>query len=189
MIRENSSTPRGELTTEMLAPVARRFVVHWGEMGSRWGVNRTVAQIHALLYFMGRPMHAEEIAEALAVARSNVSNSLRELQTWGLLRLVHLFGDRRDHFETSRDVWELFRIVVRERKAREFDPTIGVLRECVADPDFAKEDAGAQLRIKETLGLMEALSAWGDEMLRLEPETLTKVMKLGAKIQKLVRDT
>jgi DNA-binding transcriptional regulator GbsR (MarR family) len=171
-----------------LSPVARRFVLHWGEMGSRWGVNRTVAQIHALLYFMGRPMHAEEIAEMLAVARSNVSNSLRELQTWNLIRLVHLFADRRDHFETSRDVWELFRIVVRERKAREFDPTIGVLRECVGDPSFSKEEVGAQQRIKETLALMEALSAWGDEMLRLEPETLMKVMKLGARIQKLVRD-
>jgi DNA-binding transcriptional regulator GbsR (MarR family) len=101
---------------------------------------------------------------------------------------VHLLGDRRDHFETARDVWELFRVVVRERKAREFDPTIGVLRDCVNDPAFGREDAGAQLRLRETLALMEALSAWGDEMLRLEPETLTKVMKLGAKIRKLVRD-
>ncbi|HEU0204909.1 MAG TPA: MarR family transcriptional regulator, partial [Burkholderiaceae bacterium] len=96
--------------------------------------------------------------------------------------------DRRDHFETSRDVWELFRTVVRERKAREFDPTIGVLRDCVGDPGFAQEDAGTQLRIRETLALMESLSAWGDEMLRLEPATLMKVMKLGARIQKLVRD-
>lgn len=174
--------------TDPLSPVARRFVLHWGEMGSRWGVNRTVSQIHALLYFMGRPMHAEEIADALFVARSNVSTSLRELQNWNLIRVVHLLGDRRDHFETARDVWELFRVVVRERKAREFDPTIGVLRDCVDDPAFGREDAGAQLRIRETLALMEALSAWGDEMLRLEPETLTRVMKLGAKIRKLVRD-
>lgn len=170
-----------------LSPIASRFVLHWGEMGSRWGVNRTVSQIHALLYLAGRPMHAEEISEVLAVARSNVSNSLKELQNWNLVRAVHLMGDRRDHFETSSDVWDLFRTVVRERKAREFDPTISVLRECVTDKGFGKEDPGAQLRIRETLALMESLSGWGDEMLRLEPETLMKVMKLGAKIQKLLR--
>jgi len=170
-----------------LSPVARRFVLHWGEMGSRWGVNRTVSQIHALLYLSGRPMHAEEIAEVLVVARSNVSNSLRELQNWNLVRIAHLLGDRRDHFETSHDVWELFRTVVRERKAREFDPTVSVLRECVSDKAFGKEDPGAQIRIRETLALMESLSAWGDEMLRMESETMMKVMKLGAKIRKLLR--
>lgn len=170
-----------------LSPVASRFVLHWGEMGSRWGVNRTVSQIHALLYLSGRPMHAEEISEVLVVARSNVSNSLKELQNWNLVRVVHLMGDRRDHFETSSDVWELFRTVVRERKAREFDPTISVLRDCVADKAFGKEEPGAQIRIRETLALMESLSSWGDEMLRLEPETMMKVMKLGSKIQKLLR--
>lgn len=170
-----------------LAPVARRFVVHWGEMGSRWGVNRTVSQIHALLYLSGRPMHAEEISEALGVARSNVSNSLKELQNWDLVRVVHLLGDRRDHFQTSPDVWELFKTVVRERKEREFDPTISILRECVADKAFDKEDPGARIRIRETLALMESLSSWVDEMLRLEPETLEKVMKLGSKVQKLLR--
>lgn len=170
-----------------LSPVASRFVLHWGEMGSRWGVNRTVSQIHALLYLGGRPMHAEEIGQVLGVARSNVSNSLKELQNWDLVRIVHLLGDRRDHFETSSDVWELFKTVVRERKEREFDPTISVLRECVADKAFSKEDPGAQIRIRETLALMESLSSWSDEMLRLEPETIMKVMKLGSKIQKLLR--
>ena len=106
-------------------------MLHWGEMGSRWGVNRTVAQIHALLYLAGRPLHAEEIAATLRVARSNVSTSLRELLHWNLVRVVHRMGDRRDHFETARDPWDLLRTIVRERKAREFDPTIGVLRECV----------------------------------------------------------
>jgi DNA-binding transcriptional regulator GbsR (MarR family) len=181
---ETSAPPSGLA----LSPVGRRFVLHWGEMGSRWGVNRTVSQIHALLFLIGRPLHAEEIADTLEVARSNVSNSLRELQNWNLIRVVHLLGDRRDHFETARDVWELFHVVVSERKAREFEPTIAVLRECVSDSSFAKEEAGAQLRVKETLALMESLSAWADEMLRLEPTTLVKVMKLGAKIQKLVRE-
>jgi len=133
-------------------------------------------------------MHAEEIAETLAVARSNVSNSLRELTNFNLVRTVHLFGDRRDHFETSKDVWELFRTVVRERKAREFDPTVDLLRDVVADPAFAQESAGARARIKDTLGMMSALSAWGEEMLRLDPRTLMKIMKLGGRIQKLLRD-
>ena len=117
-----------------LSPTLSTFVLHWGEMGTRWGVNRTVAQIHALLYITGRPMHAEEIVDTLGVARSNVSNSLRELQSWNLVRLVHLPGDRRDHFETSTDVWELLRTIVRERQRREIAPTIEVLRELLADP-------------------------------------------------------
>jgi DNA-binding transcriptional regulator GbsR (MarR family) len=169
-----------------LKPVAKRFVLHWGEMGSTWGVNRTVAQIHALLFIAGRPLNADDITETLEVARSNVSMSLRELQNWNLIRTVHLLGDRRDHFETITDVWELFRTVVRERKQREFDPTINILRDCLNDPQIKSEDAGAQGRIKETLALMESLSAWADEMLRLKPETLMKVIKMGAKVQNYV---
>jgi DNA-binding transcriptional regulator GbsR (MarR family) len=169
-----------------LNPVAQRFILHWGEMGSKWGVNRTVSQIHALLYLTGKPMPADEIAETLGVARSNVSTSLKELQNWNLIHVVHVMGDRRDHFSTSGDVWELFRTVVRERKEREFDPTISVLKSCLSSPDLAQEDAKAQQRIKETLALMEALSTWGEQMLRLEPATLMKVMKLGAKIQNLL---
>src|SRR5688572_9757285 len=104
-----------------LSPVAEKFVLHWGEMGTRWGLNRTVAQIHALLYLSPRPLHAEEIAATLAVARSNVSNSLRELQNWGIVRVVHVMGDRRDHFESMKDVWEMFRVILDERKKRETD--------------------------------------------------------------------
>lgn len=170
-----------------LNPVAQRFILHWGEMGSKWGVNRTVSQIHALLYLAGEPMPADEITETLGVARSNVSTSLKELLNWKLIYVVHVMGDRRDHFATSGDVWELFRIVVSERKEREFDPTIGVLHECLSSPDLSKEDAMTQQRIKETLALMEALSTWGDQMLRLEPATLMKVMKMGAKIQSLIQ--
>lgn len=169
-----------------LSPTLTRFVLHWGEMGTRWGVNRTVAQIHALLYITGRPMHAEEIADTLQVARSNVSTSIRELQGWKLVRLVHIPGDRRDHFETSTQVWELFRTVVRERQQREIAPTITVLQELLADPAISKDPASAKLRIKETLELLETLTAWSDEMLRLDTETLTKVLRLGAKIKKLL---
>jgi DNA-binding transcriptional regulator GbsR (MarR family) len=169
-----------------LSPTLSRFVLHWGEMGTRWGVNRTVAQIHALLYITGRPMHAEEIVDTLKVARSNVSNSLRELQGWNLVRLVHVAGDRRDHFETSRQVWELLRTIVKERQRREIQPTIAVLRELLADPAIAREPAEAKLRLQETLELLDTLTLWSDEMLRLDTETLTKVLRLGAKIKKLI---
>jgi DNA-binding transcriptional regulator GbsR (MarR family) len=170
-----------------LNPVSERFILHWGEMGSKWGVNRTVSQIHALLYLAGKPLAADEIADTLGVARSNVSNSLKELQNWKLIKIVHVMGDRRDHFETSTDVWELFRVVVAQRKEREFDPTISVLRDCLDSADINKEDKATRQRIQDTLGLMESLSSWGNEMLRLEPSTLMKVMKLGAKIQSLIR--
>ena len=165
-----------------LSPTLSRFVLHWGEMGARWGVNRTVAQIHALLYVTGRPMHAEEIADTLAVARSNVSTSIRELQNWDLVRVVHRAGDRRDHFETLQDPWELMRVIARERKEREFDPTTAFLRGCVESREFAREDPGTQKRLRETLALMEGASAWTDEMLELETGVLKKLLKLGARI-------
>jgi DNA-binding transcriptional regulator GbsR (MarR family) len=133
-----------------LNPVAQRFVLHWGEMGSKWGVNRTVSQIHALLYLAGKPMPADEIAETLDVARSNVSNSIKELQNWNLIQMVHVLGDRRDHFVTSTDVWALFRTVVSERKEREFDPTITVLRECLSSSDLSQEERAVQQRIQAT---------------------------------------
>ena len=173
---------------DTLSPIRRRFVMHWGEMGTRWGVNRSVSQVHALLFLSGRAMHAEEIAATLQIARSNVSNSLRELQNLHLVRVVHHVGDRRDHFDTSHDVWELMRTVVRERKQREFDPTVGVLKDCMSDPAFAAEDADVRQRIRETHGLMTTMSDWGEEMLRLEPSTLVKLMKLGSRIRKLLRD-
>jgi len=172
-----------------LSPTLSRFVLHWGEMGTRWGVNRTVAQIHALLYITGRPMHAEEIVDTLKVARSNVSNSLRELQGWNLVKLVHVAGDRRDHFETSKQVWELLRTIVKERQRREIEPTVAVLRELLADPGTSKEPAEAKLRMQETLELLDTLTLWSDEMLRLDTQTLTQVLKLGAKIKKLIGRT
>lgn len=170
-----------------LSSTSSRFILHWGEMGARWGVNRTVAQIHALLYLAGKPLPADEIAETLAVARSNVSTSLRELQAWNLVKLVHVLGDRRDHFETSTDIWELTRTIVRERKEREIDPTVAVLNELLASPELMVDGVDRAARIKEMLSMLQALSAWSDEMLRLDTETLTKVLKLGAKVQKLIR--
>src|SRR6185369_14581401 len=112
-----------------LTAVMQRYILHWGEMGQRWGVNRSVAQIHALLYLSDKPLAADEIAERLEIARSNISTSLRELQGWGIARVVHVMGDRRDHYETLGDVWEMFSIITEERKKREIDPTLALLRE------------------------------------------------------------
>src|SRR5262245_47623477 len=134
-----------------LTAVQQKFVVHWGEMGARWGINRTVAQVHALLFLSSRAMHAEEIAATLGVARSNVSNSLRELQGWRIVRVVHILGDRRDHFESLKDVWEMFRIIVEERTKREAEPTLAMLRQAVAE---AKGPGAADAYTRERLADM-----------------------------------
>src|SRR5579872_1271436 len=130
-----------------LTPVQQKFVLHWGEMGTRWGINRTVAQIHALLFISSRPLNAEEIVETLEVARSNVSTSLKELQGWGIVRMVHVMDDKRDHFESMKDVWEMFRVVLDERKRREIDPTLAMLRECIAEAEHSKSDAHSVERL------------------------------------------
>src|SRR3989454_12428931 len=122
-----------------LRPVQQKFILHWGEMGTRWGINRTVAQIHALLFLSPRPLHAEQIAQTLNVARSNVSTSLKELQSWGIVKLVHVLGDKRDHFESMKEVWEMFRVVLDERKKREIDPTLALLRQCIAEAEKDEE--------------------------------------------------
>ncbi|RTL38948.1 MAG: MarR family transcriptional regulator [Burkholderiales bacterium] len=170
-----------------LTDISRRFIVHWGEMGTNWGVNRSVAQIHALLYVHGQPLHAEDIADTLVLARSNVSNSLKELLNWRLIRVTHLLGDRRDYYETSGDVWELFRTIVRERKEREFDPTVALLQELAADPALDQESPALQDRLRSTLSLMQTLGSWSEEMLRLSPATLEKILRLGAQVQRFVR--
>lgn len=161
--------------------------MHWGEMGTRWGVNRTVAQIHALLYLAKTPVNAEEIAETLGVARSNVSTSLKELQTWGLVRVVHVMGDRRDHFESLKDLWDIFLLIIEGRKRREIDPTLTMLRECVLDSEQDKDtDAETKTRIKNTLEFMELLTGWYEQMKTLPVTTLIKIMKTGAKIQRFL---
>ncbi|MCL2076081.1 MAG: MarR family transcriptional regulator [Betaproteobacteria bacterium] len=170
-----------------LTPISERFILHWGEMGSRWGVNRTVAQIHALLYLAEKPMAADEIAETLAIARSNVSNSLKELQSWRLARVVHMIGERRDHFETSKDIWELFRLIVEGRRQREVDPTLTMLRDCLMSPELEQEPKESAKLIQETLEFIETMTTWLDEMLRLKPETLTKALDIGARISRTVR--
>src|SRR5260370_31226578 len=146
-----------ELRKNTLTPVAQKFILHWGEMGTRWGINRTVAQVHALLFLSPHPLPADEICETLAVARSNVSTSLRELQGWRIVRVVHVLGDRRDHFESIKDVWEIFRIVSEERKRREIDPTLSVLAECVREVKSNPQgDAYTRERLASMLALLPA---------------------------------
>jgi DNA-binding transcriptional regulator GbsR (MarR family) len=163
-----------------LSPVAQRFILHWGEMGTRWGVNRTVAQIHALLYISQQPLPADEISEILNVARSNVSTSIKELQSWGIVRTVHVLNDRRDHFESMKDVWEMLRVVLNERKKRELDPTLVVLRECVANADQSQPaDKYTKEKLGELLELVETTSSWYSKVKNLPAATLKKFVKMG----------
>jgi len=168
---------------KQLPPVEQKFVLHWGEMGTRWGINRTVAQIHALLYISPRALHAEEIAETLGVARSNVSTSLKELQGWGIVKLVHVLGDKRDHFETLKDVWEMFRIVLDERKRREIDPTVALLRECMRE---AKPDSHARGRLSALLDFFETTTGWYEQIRQWPTPVVTRMLKLGDKTRKLL---
>ncbi|WP_199508071.1 MULTISPECIES: GbsR/MarR family transcriptional regulator [unclassified Psychrobacter] len=170
-----------------LSPITEQFILHWGEMGSRWGVNRTMSQIHALLYITGRPMHAEEIVETLGVARSNVSTSIKELQHWGLVQKVSLLGDRRDHFTTELDVWGLARTIVIERQRRELAPTVTFLQQLVDSPDFAAERPEVRARVKDTLIFIDTITTWSNEMLKLPTSILKKVLKTGKNIRELLR--
>jgi DNA-binding transcriptional regulator GbsR (MarR family) len=170
-----------------LSPVAQKFILHWGEMGTRWGINRTVAQIHALLYLSPRPLNAEHIATTLNVARSNVSNSLKELQGWGIVKRVHVLGDQRDHFESMKEVWEMFRVVLDERKKREIDPTLAVLRTCIAEAEKDKEtDEYTEQRLRDLAEFFETTTAWYGQIRQWPTGALTKFVKLGDKIKKLL---
>ncbi|MCC7145682.1 MAG: MarR family transcriptional regulator [Phycisphaeraceae bacterium] len=170
-----------------LTPVMEKFIVHWGEMGARWGINRTVAQIHALLYIWPEPLNAEQIAEVLSVARSNVSTSLRQLQDWGVARTVHVLGDRRDHFETMSDVWQMFQVILDERKKREVDPTLAVLRQCVAEAGGGTTlDKHARDRLEELLGFFQTMSSWYQQIRDLPTGAMIRFVKLGRKVWKLL---
>ena len=171
-----------------LTQATERYTLHWGEMGTRWGVNRSVAQVHALLYLSPKPIPADEIVETLSIARSNVSTSLKELQGWGLVQLTHILGDRRDHFESKKDLWDLLMIIVEERKRREIDPTLTMLRECVAEAREDKEiDPEIRKRIQTTLEFVESMTSWYDQVKRIPKPTLVALVKLGDKIVRFIR--
>jgi DNA-binding transcriptional regulator GbsR (MarR family) len=170
-----------------LSPVQQHFILHWGEMGTRWGINRTVAQIHALLYLSPKPIHAEEIADTLNVARSNVSNSLKELQGWGIVKRVHVLGDSRDHFESMKDVWEMFRMVLDERKKREIDPTLRLLSECIAEAEKDKEtDEYTEERLRQLHDFFATTTAWYVQVRQWPTAATIKFVKLGDKVLKLL---
>ena len=170
-----------------LSPVQQKFILHWGEMGIRWGINRTVAQIHALLFLSPKALTAEEIADTLGVARSNVSNSLKELQGWGIVKRVHVMSDARDHFESMKDVWEMFRVVLDERKKREVDPTVALLRDCVAEANKDKEtDEYTEQKLKELADFFDLTTAWYGQIRQWPTGALTKFVKTGDKIRKLL---
>ena len=171
-----------------LSPAVERYVLHWGEMGTRWGTNRTVAQIQALLYLSPEPLRADQIVDALSVARSNVSTSIRELQSYGLVRMTHILGDRRDYFESLHDVWELFRVIIEQRKQRELNPTLSMLRAAAEEVEREPEtDPLTRERIHNMLRFVEATSEWYEEIADIPTPTLTKLMKLGKGITKLAR--
>ena len=170
-----------------LSPVQQKFILHWGEMGTRWGINRTVAQIHALLYIAPKPLPAEDISETLQVARSNVSTSLKELQAWGIIRRVHVMGDSRDHYECMKDVWEMFRVVLDERKKREIDPTLTVLRECIIEAEQDKEtDEHTEQKLRELAGFFETTNDWYAQIRNWPASAVVKFIKLGDKVRKLL---
>ncbi len=170
-----------------LTPVEEKFVLHWGEMGARWGLNRTVAQIHALLYLAPKPLAADEICDTLGVARSNVSTSLKELQNWGVVRITHVMGDRRDHFETITDVWDLFRRVLDERKRREIDPTLEFLRQCVKEAEAAGHGAADPVRVRLAgmRDFFETMCRWYDDLHALPTQKLVQFVRLRNAFQRV----
>ncbi len=169
-----------------LSPAAEKFILHWGELGSRWGVNRTVAQIYALLFISEPALTADQIVETLGVARSNVSTSLKELQSWGIVKVVHVLGDRRDHFEAMKEVWELFRTILAQRRQREVDPIVGVLRECVSQARQSPEDQATLQNLSNLLELFETLTAFHDQMNRMPTKMLVSFARLGDKLSSLL---
>lgn len=169
-----------------LPPMVQTFVLHFGEMGSRWGISRTVGQIYALLFASPQPQNADQICEKLGFSRSNVSMGLKELQAWNLVRLQHLPGDRRDYFTTPEDVWEIVRILAEERKKREIDPTLTVLRDLSMQAPASDDEKYAQDRMTEMVGMIELLTGWYDDVKRMETERLAQLLSLGQKVSKVL---
>lgn len=169
------------MKTNDLTPAQQRYILHWGEMGTQWGINRTVAQVHALLFISAEPLNAEEISLILQVARSNVSNSLRELMGWGIVKRVHVLNDRRDHFESLKDVWEMFRIILDERKKREIDPTLAMLEDCLQQARKEKGAASAHMveRLEDLHGFMNIASNWYGQISKWPNRLLIRFLKAG----------
>lgn len=165
----------------------QNFILHWGEMGVRWGINRTVAQMHALLYLSPKPLAAEEISETLSIARSTVSSGLRELNSWGIIRIAHVLGDRRDHFEAISDVWEMARLLMDERKRREIDPTLAVLRKSVTNLESNNPDeAYVSDKLREMLEFLETIVFFYERIQKMSTKTIIRAANLGENVFKLL---
>ena len=169
-----------------LPPLTQRFVLHFGEMGSRWGINRTVGQIYALLYVSAKPLNADEVGEALGFSRSNVSMGLKELQSWSLVRLIHQPNDRREYFQAPDDVWAIFRTLATERRKREIDPTLSMLRDALMEQPSVQEDIHAQARMRQMHEFIDMMTTWLDDVQKMDSATLASLMKMGAKVQKML---
>lgn len=169
-----------------LPPAAQKFILHWGEMGARWGINRTVAQVHALLYLSDRPLNAEEICQTLVLARSNVSVALRELQGWGIVKVTHLAGDRRDHFESMTDVFEMFRLIMNERKRREIDPTIKLIDDCLEASSGKAEGALVRARLEKMREFFDLALTFSAQLDRVSTPVLVKAVRMGDKAIKIL---
>lgn len=166
-----------------LSDVQKRFILHWGEIGAWSGINRSHAQIFALLYLAPKAMNAEEICETLSLSRSNVSTGIRELQGWRLIRVVHVIGDRRDHFETLKDVWEMFALMMDERRRREFDPTRQVLKTCLEEMEKSPdEDPASKKAVREMLDFFETMTVFHDQMKRIPAKQMKELMHQSDKI-------
>lgn len=169
-----------------LPPLTQTFVLHFGEMGSRWGINRTVGQIYALLFVSDRALNADEMVDKLGISRSNVSMGLKELQSWRLVRLSHLPGDRRDYYTAPEDVWSIFQILAEERQKREVEPTLSTLRGVLLESPDSAEERHAQARMREMYELMDSMTEWFAEVRELSPATLMSLMAMGSKVTKLL---
>lgn len=169
-----------------LSPLMQDFVLHFGEMGSRWGINRTVGQIYALLYASREPLCADDMVSMLRMSRSNIATGLKELQSWNLVLLRHIPGDRRDFYTTPDDVWAILRTLAEERKKREVDPTLSLLREVMLREPQDDDEVYAQSKMGEMQALIEQLSAWYDDVKDLETERLVMLLGLGSRVTKLL---
>lgn len=172
-----------------VTPLQQRFILHFGEMGRRWGINRTVGQIYALLYVSENPLNADEIVAALGVSRSNVSMGLKELSSWRLVHAQHLPDDRREYYHAPEDVWEIFRILLEERRKREIDPTLSLLRDALLDSDVSSEDRYTVERLGEMHELIDLTTRWLDDVQGLEPGNVIRLMKLGGGVTKFLKKT
>jgi DNA-binding transcriptional regulator GbsR (MarR family) len=171
----------------ILTDSTKQFILHWGEMGTRWGVNRTVAQVHALLYLSPESLTAEDIAETLSVARSNVSTSLKELQNWNLVQVDSRIGDRRDFFHTSSDVWSLFLTVVEQRVEREILPTLTMLRRCAIKAQAERpSQPGVAARITAMQAFLEELHGWYSQIKTLPSASLRSLIRVGGGITRIL---